>query len=77
MVGLADYCRVKLFLEQFGIPSCVLNAELPMASRCHTVAQFNDGLYQVIVASDDKTLVLPASQESDSKPSSGKKRKRY
>ena len=29
-----DRCyRVKLFLEQFGIRSCVLNAELPLNSR--------------------------------------------
>ena len=25
--------RIKLFLEQFGIPACVLNSELPVSSR--------------------------------------------
>lgn len=25
--------RLKLFLEQFGIPACVLNSELPVGSR--------------------------------------------
>lgn len=26
--------RLKLFLEQFSIKSCVLNSELPLNSRC-------------------------------------------
>lgn len=33
--------RVKLFLEQFGIRSCVLNSELPLQSRLHIVEEFN------------------------------------
>ena len=33
-VGAVDRCyRLKLFLEQFGIPACVLNSELPVHSR--------------------------------------------
>lgn len=33
-VGTVDGCyRLKLFLEQFGIPACVLNSELPVQSR--------------------------------------------
>ncbi|XP_006797392.1 probable ATP-dependent RNA helicase DDX56 [Neolamprologus brichardi] len=33
-VGTVDRCyRLKLFLEQFGIPACVLNSELPVQSR--------------------------------------------
>lgn len=39
-----DRCyRVKLFLEQFGIRSCVLNAELPLNSRYSLSISF--GLY--------------------------------
>lgn len=26
--------RLRLFLEQFSIPTCVLNGELPLRSRC-------------------------------------------
>lgn len=26
--------RLRLFLEQFSIPACVLNGELPLCSRC-------------------------------------------
>lgn len=33
-VGAVERCyRLKLFLEQFGIPACVLNSELPVQSR--------------------------------------------
>ncbi|RXK39231.1 ATP-dependent RNA helicase DBP9 [Tremella mesenterica] len=44
---------VKLFLEQFGIKSCVVNAELPLGSRYHVVEEFNRGVYDVIVATDE------------------------
>jgi ATP-dependent RNA helicase DDX56/DBP9 len=45
--------RVKLFLEQFGIKCCVVNSELPLSSRYHVVEEFNRGVYDVIVASDE------------------------
>ena len=64
---------MKLYLEQFNIPCCVLNSELPVATRLHTVnfflsrqkcdnylpsqvEQFNKGVYNVIVAADEKVL---------------------
>lgn len=49
-------CRLKLFLEQFGIQSCVLNSELPAASRCHAVSQFNNDMFKIIIASDEKAF---------------------
>ena len=56
-VGSVDRCyKMKLFLEQFSIPCCVLNSELPVATRLHTVSQFNKGVYSVIVAADEKFL---------------------
>jgi ATP-dependent RNA helicase DDX56/DBP9 len=56
-VNGVDRCyKVKLYLEQFQIPVCVLNSELPAATRCHVVGQFNQGIYDVIVASDEKFL---------------------
>uniref|UniRef100_A0A9J7X7R6 Probable ATP-dependent RNA helicase DDX56 n=1 Tax=Cyprinus carpio carpio TaxID=630221 RepID=A0A9J7X7R6_CYPCA len=49
-----DRCyRLKLFLEQFSIPACVLNSELPIHSRCHIISQFNQGFYNYIIATDD------------------------
>lgn len=57
-VADVDRCyRVKLFLEQFGIRACVLNAELPVNSRLHTVDQFNKGLYDLIIAADEAEVV--------------------
>lgn len=53
------FCRLKLYLEQFKIGSCVLNSELPAAVRCLSVDQFNRGRYQIIVASDEKALEKP------------------
>ncbi|XP_059157870.1 probable ATP-dependent RNA helicase DDX56 [Physella acuta] len=66
---------LKLFLEQFGIRACVLNSELPVNSRCHIVNQFNEGLYDYIIASDESTSV--SSKQSDSKPKRVKKDKEY
>lgn len=62
-VNTVDRCyKLKLYLEQFGIPSCVLNSELPAAARCHSVAQFNQGLYDIIIASDERSLDVPEEQ---------------
>lgn len=56
-VGDVDRCyRVKLFLEQFGIKSCVLNSELPINSRVHVVEEFNKGVYDIIIAADDQEI---------------------
>ncbi|KAI0773230.1 hypothetical protein BD413DRAFT_612127 [Trametes elegans] len=55
-VNDVDRCyRLKLFLEQFSIKSCVLNSELPLNSRYHTVQEFNKGVYDYIIASDEGT----------------------
>ena len=56
-VHTVDRCyKLKLFLEQFGIPTCVLNSELPATSRCRAISQFNSGTYDIIIASDEKVL---------------------
>ncbi|KAI0349530.1 DEAD-domain-containing protein [Trametes cingulata] len=63
-VNDVDRCyRLKLFLEQFSIKSCVLNSELPLNSRYHTVQEFNKGVYDYIIASDESTG--RAEQDSD------------
>ncbi|XP_005089113.1 probable ATP-dependent RNA helicase DDX56 [Aplysia californica] len=68
--------QLKLFLEQFGIRACILNSELPVNSRCHIVNQFNDGLYDYIIASDETTTEgLPAPVESRQKQKSKRFRK--
>ncbi|KAF2492892.1 ATP-dependent RNA helicase-like protein dbp9 [Lophium mytilinum] len=49
--------RLKLFLEQFGVKSAVLNSELPVASRLHIVEQFNKSLYEILIASDENEVL--------------------
>ncbi|RDA88204.1 hypothetical protein CP532_6821 [Ophiocordyceps camponoti-leonardi (nom. inval.)] len=57
-VADVDRCyRLKLFLEQFGIRSCILNPELPVNSRLHVVDEFNRNVYDIIIASDDKEVL--------------------
>lgn len=46
-------------MEQFAIPTCVLNSELPAKIRCHSVNQFNQGTYDIIVASNEQALEHP------------------
>lgn len=74
--------RLKLFLEQFSIKSCVLNSELPLNSRfavflgrCtgllssnhryHVVQEFNKGVYDYIIATDESGA---GGHEMDSDP---------
>lgn len=49
--------RIKLYLEQFGIKSCVLNSELPVNSRLHVVQEFNKGIYDILIAADDQEVI--------------------
>ncbi|KAK1800307.1 hypothetical protein P4O66_000348 [Electrophorus voltai] len=66
-----DRCyRLKLFLEQFAIPTCVLNSELPVHSR-----QFNQGFYDYIIATDEHGLGNQKAG-SQSAEGQGKKKKR-
>lgn len=75
-VNSIDNCyRLKLFLEQFSIASCVLNSELPVVCRCHVVEQFNKGLYKYIVATDESTLVTSAPSNGTEKLEKSKKHK--
>jgi ATP-dependent RNA helicase DDX56/DBP9 len=63
-VSSVDRCyKLKLYLEQFMIPCCVLNSELPVATRLHTVSQYNKGVYNVMIAADEKLLA-----EGEKKP---------
>lgn len=63
-----DRCyRLKLYLEQFGIRSCILNSELPVNSRIHVVEEFNKNVYDIIIASDEHE-VLGDEEDSKSEP---------
>ncbi|CAG5127606.1 unnamed protein product [Candidula unifasciata] len=68
---------LKLFLEQFGVRACILNSELPVNSRCHIVNQFNDGLYDYIIAADEAVAEASTPKslsQQKSKPSRFRKR---
>ncbi|CAJ2509799.1 Uu.00g056990.m01.CDS01 [Anthostomella pinea] len=58
--------RLRLFFEQFGLRSCVLNSELPVNSRIHIVEEFNRGIYDIIIASDDQEAL--GNENSSSTP---------
>ncbi|VDL91228.1 unnamed protein product [Schistocephalus solidus] len=47
------FFRLRIFLEEFGVQTVILNSELPIATRCHTVQQFNRGLYDYLLATDE------------------------
>jgi len=75
-----DRCyRLKLFLEQFGIRSCVLNSELPVQSRIHVVEEFNRGMYNYLIATDEagdiKGKSSTAASTSSKKSEKGKGKK--
>jgi ATP-dependent RNA helicase DDX56/DBP9 len=49
-----DQCyRLKLFLDHFSIKTSVLNSQLPIQSRQHIVEQFNKGMFDYVIASDE------------------------
>lgn len=54
--------KLKLFLEQFAVRSCLLNPELPVASRCNVVDQFNKGVYNQIIACDERCVHDPTAR---------------
>ncbi|KAH8847883.1 ATP-dependent DNA/RNA helicase [Pyricularia oryzae] len=57
-VADVDRCyRLKLFFEQFGIRSCILNSELPVNSRISVVEEFNRNVYDIIIASDENEMM--------------------
>merc|ERR1712063_92859 len=50
-----DSCyRLKLFLERFYVKAAVLNSELPQNTRSHIVTQFNKGIFDNLIATDEK-----------------------
>lgn len=61
-----DRCyRLKLFFEQFGIKSCVLNANLPISSRLHIVDEFNKNIYNLVIATDEKDVIEEDEKDED------------
>lgn len=59
--------RLKLFFEQFSIRSCVLNSELPINTRIKIIEEFNRGIYDIIIASDEKSEVFLEDEKTEEK----------
>jgi len=55
--------KLKLFLEQFHIPSVVLNDDLPFNSRANIIRQFNEGDINYLIATDVSNSELDADAE--------------
>lgn len=45
--------RVRLFLEAFGVRASLLSADQPLNSRHHILQEFNKGLFDYLIATDD------------------------
>ncbi|KAF3506161.1 hypothetical protein F2Q69_00009525 [Brassica cretica] len=56
--------KLKLFLEKFGIKTAILNGELPQNSRLHILEQFNAGLFDYLIATDDNSQQTKAKEEA-------------
>ncbi|XP_068654578.1 DEAD-box ATP-dependent RNA helicase 16 isoform X2 [Aristolochia californica] len=67
--------RLRLFLEQFGIRSAVLNAELPQNSRLHILEEYNAGLFDYLIATDNSQIKERQQSDGD-KPVGSKTSKR-
>lgn len=55
----------------------MLNSELPATVRCHSVNQFNQGVYDIIVASDEKSLEQPGEVDIKTTKKQRKSSKRH
>ena len=49
--------RLRLFFDRFSIRSTVLNSNLPLISRLHTIQEFNRGAIQILIAADDSDVL--------------------
>ncbi|VVB10302.1 unnamed protein product [Arabis nemorensis] len=68
--------RLKLFLEKFGIKSAILNGELPQNSRLHILEQFNAGLFDYLIATDDNNQTKEKEESKGEDNKDDKKNKR-
>ncbi|CCD62828.1 RNA helicase [Caenorhabditis elegans] len=79
-VNTIDRCyKLMLILRVFGLKSCILNSAMPANSRCHVINQFNEGSYQIVIASDvsdadGSKLKEEIAGKSDEKPEKDEKK---
>ncbi|KAJ4914319.1 DEAD-box ATP-dependent RNA helicase 16 [Raphanus sativus] len=68
--------KLKLFLEKFGIKTAILNGELPQNSRLHILEQFNAGLFDYLIATDDNNQTKEKEEVKGEENKESKKNKR-
>uniref|UniRef100_A0A1J3JP14 RNA helicase n=1 Tax=Noccaea caerulescens TaxID=107243 RepID=A0A1J3JP14_NOCCA len=68
--------KLKLFLEKFGIKSAILNGELPQNSRLHILEQFNAGLFDYLIATDENSQAKEVAEAKGEDNKENKKNKR-
>ena len=56
--------RLRLFLSKFTIRAAALNSELPLTSRTHILDEFNRGIFDLLIATDEG--LSAAAPETDS-----------
>lgn len=61
--------RLRMFLEQFGIRSAVLNSEMPQESRVHIVQQFDRHWFNLLIATDEANLGIKGAKRGRSSSS--------
>ena len=63
--NIADAYRLKLFLGHFSVAAAVLNHELPYNSRQNILEQFNRGLIDILIATDEAAGEAQLAPEDD------------
>ena len=61
--------RLRLFLDAFGIKCCELHSEMPLNSRNHVLQQFNKGIFDYLIATDDTHGHVESSKQNKPKRS--------
>lgn len=64
--------KLRLFLEAFGVKAAILNAELPVNSRHHILQEFNRGIFDYLIATDDvAAAAAQATRQSEEEEDDG------
>ena len=51
--------KLKIFFDKFAIASAVFNSEMPLECRHRVLSAFNDGLFKILIASEESNVSDP------------------
>jgi ATP-dependent RNA helicase DDX56/DBP9 len=51
--------RIKIFFDKFAVASAVFNSEMPLECRHRVLSAFNDGLFKILIASEESKVHDP------------------